>query len=117
MKYKECKYPNLVNVGILHDKDVDYSVWFAASPDDIEINNDFAFEFARGPYKSMWVLILADTLKIDGGKATFEYQIVRNLHNFPDEEFEKPEFVALVEKMVVETLAIAEQNMDAEAVV
>jgi hypothetical protein len=117
MKYKECKYPTLENIAILHDKDVDYSVWFAGSKHDTEINNDFAFEFARGPYKNMWVLILADTIKIDGDKATFEYQIVRNLNNFPDEEFEKPEFVALVEKMVMETLTIAEQNMDAEAVV
>lgn len=115
MKYKECKYPNLENISILHDAGVDYSVWFAGTPADKEINNDFAFEFAHGPYKQMWVLVLADTIKIENGKATFEYQIVRNLHKFPDEEFEKPEFVALVEKMVMETLAIAEQNMEAEA--
>ena len=114
MKYKECKYPNLKNIAILHDPDVEYSVWFAGYLTDTKINHDFAFEFARGPYKNMWVLILADTIKIDGDKATFEYQIVRNLHNFPDEEFVKPEFVALVEKMVIETLTIAEQNMEAE---
>lgn len=115
MNYKQIKYPLLSSISLLHDPDVDYSVWFAGYPTDTEINNDFAFEFARGPYKNMWVLILADTIKIDGDKATFEYQIVRNLHNFPDEEFEKPEFVALVEKMVMETLAIAERNMEAEA--
>ncbi len=114
MKYKECKYPNLENISILHDPDVDYSVWFAGSKHDEVINNDFAFEFARGPYKNIWVLIIADTIEIVGNNVKFEYQIVRNLHKFPDEEFEKPEFVELIKKMIIETLTITQQNIDLE---
>ena len=112
MKYKQCKYPHLISLSLAHDRGADYSVWFAEAEQGQRTTNDFAFEFARGPYEYMWVIILADTVKLDGNKATFEFQILRSPEGIPDEEFSSPQFIELIGGMIVETLNDVASNLD-----